>query len=97
MSTAAERLRAKNQSIKGAQQEGNPASTSTTSVRTTPVRVTVDLAPTTHSALKRWAAEAAEASGQPGVSNQAVLRALVEQLLADPELASTIHQQISNH
>lgn len=97
MSTAADRLRAKNKTIKGAQQEGNPASTSTDAVRTTPVRVTVDLAPATHSALKRWAADTAEATGQPGVSNQAVLRALVQQLLTDPNLAHTIRQQVSGN
>lgn len=97
MSSRAEQLRAKTQKIRAAQAEGNPAAPASAQVRTSPVRVTVDLPPAEHAALVRWCAEAAAETGRPRVSNQAVLRALVHRLSADPALAEQIRQDISTY
>lgn len=82
--------------VRAVAQESPPAPAAPSSRRTSPVRVTVDLPPATHIALKRWAADTAVAIGQPNVTNQAILRALVEQLLVDAELAQTIRQQVTS-
>lgn len=91
----AEEIRAKTARIRTAHAEGNPATPASTRVRTTPVRVTVDLAPAEHAALVQWCAQTALDLGRPRVPNQAVLRVLVERLTRDPALAEEIRQQLS--
>lgn len=94
MSSAADRLKAKNERIRAAQADGNPAAAASTRVRTTPVRVTVDLPPAEHAGLVQWCTQAAAELGMPRVSNQSVLRALVARLTRDPQLAAAIREQL---
>lgn len=93
----ADELRAKNKRVRAAQQQDNPPARTTSSVRSTPVRATVDLPPATHAQLKRWLADAAVETGQASVSSQSVLRALIDRLLTDEGLTESIRQDISNY
>lgn len=67
-----------------------PAPTRKAAVLGTPVRVTVDLAPTQHRSLKDWNSKAAVTLGRARVTNQDVLKALVARLLSDSTLADQI-------
>ncbi|MCV7429129.1 ATPase [Mycobacterium montefiorense] len=53
-------------------------------------RRTVDLPAATHRALDIWQREAADRLGVARVTGQEVLTALIDQLLADPKLATQI-------
>ncbi|MCX4429434.1 hypothetical protein [Streptomyces mirabilis] len=55
-----------------------------TSIRTEPIRVTLDLKPKQHAELKRWCNGAAVDTGLPEVALAPVLRILGE-LLVDPK------------
>ncbi|WP_082969472.1 hypothetical protein [Mycobacterium kyorinense] len=57
-------------------------------------RRTVDLSPAQHRALDLWQRDAADRLGLARVTGQEVLAALVDQLLADPKLASQIIRTI---
>jgi hypothetical protein len=57
-------------------------------------RRTVDLPLATHRALDVWQREAADRMGVARVTGQEVLIALIDQLLADPKLASQITRAI---
>ena len=59
-------------------------------VRTAPIRVTLDLPPADHAALKRWCNRAAVTADLPGVALAPVLRLLGAELLRDDKLASRI-------
>lgn len=63
-------------------EELKPAST--TETRTRPIRVTVDLPPAEHQALKRWCNVAALDLDLTGVALAQVLRALAAELTAGP-------------
>ncbi|HKR52168.1 MAG TPA: hypothetical protein VJT72_21825 [Pseudonocardiaceae bacterium] len=65
------------------------------SVRTKPVRRSVDLSPTYHVRLTQWCAEAADLIGTPRVTGQDVIRALVARLLMDEALARRIRADLS--
>ncbi|MGH4007388.1 MAG: hypothetical protein ACRDTH_04340 [Pseudonocardiaceae bacterium] len=65
------------------------------SVRTKPVRRSVDLSPTYHVRLTQWCAEAADLIGAPRVTGQDVIRALVARLLMDEALARRIRADLS--
>ncbi|THJ74767.1 MULTISPECIES: hypothetical protein [Frankia] len=58
--------------------------------RTRPVRITVDLAPVDHRALKRWADDAADEVGTAGVALADVVRVLLDRLHADPALRQAV-------
>lgn len=94
MSSARDRLRQKNAKIRDAQAAGNPAAPSSSRVRTTPVRVTVDLPPAAHAALLQWCSQTAADLGRARLPHAEVLRALVDQLGEDPDLAETIRNRI---
>ncbi|BCI84739.1 hypothetical protein MTY66_63640 (plasmid) [Mycolicibacterium sp. TY66] len=66
-------------------------------VRQKTVRRTVDLSPTAHRALDNWQRDAADRLGLARVTGQEVLAALVDRLLADPELGDRITEAISSH
>src|SRR6201993_1775453 len=57
-------------------------------------RRTVDLTPATHRALDIWQREAADRLGLARGTGQEVLSALVDQLLADPQLPAHITRAI---
>ncbi|MGH3920316.1 MAG: hypothetical protein ACRDSG_14970 [Pseudonocardiaceae bacterium] len=65
------------------------------SVRTKPVRRSVDLSPTYHVKLTQWCAETADLIGTPRVTGQDVIRALVARLLMDEALARRIRADLS--
>lgn len=66
-------------------------------VRQKHVRRTVDLSPSAHRALDAWQSQAADRLGLARVTGQAVLAALVDQLLTDPDLAEQVTQVIAAH
>jgi hypothetical protein len=59
-------------------------------------RRTVDLPAGTHRALDIWQREAADRLGVARVTGQEVLTALIDQLLADPKLATQIVRAIQD-
>ncbi|MDN4516367.1 hypothetical protein QYF68_00805 [Mycolicibacterium austroafricanum] len=63
-------------------------------IRQKSIRRTVDLAPAQHRALDVWQRETADQLGLARVTGQDVLSALVDQLLADPELSAHITRAI---
>ncbi|MES9512189.1 hypothetical protein ABWJ92_38480 [Streptomyces sp. NPDC000609] len=64
-------------------------------MRTTPVRVTLDLAPADHRALKRWCHRSAADLDLSQVPLVAVLRILGKRLLADEELADKVRAELA--
>jgi hypothetical protein len=64
------------------------------SVRTKPVRRSVDLSPSTHAELTEWCAKAAAEIGAKRVTGQDVMRALVDRLLVDEALSRRIRADI---
>ncbi|GGZ30484.1 hypothetical protein [Streptomyces nitrosporeus] len=71
------------------------APTAPPSVRTKPVRVTLDLAPGDHRDLKRWCNQTAVALDLSQVPLAPVLRLLGQELLANPALADRIRNRLS--
>lgn len=65
------------------------------SVRTKPVRRSVDLSPMYHARLTEWCAEAAAEIGATRVTGQDVIRALVARLLVDQSLSRRIRADLS--
>lgn len=67
-------------------------------VRTDPVRSTVDLPPAHHAKLAEWADELSVQLGRPpgrrGVTRQAVLAALVAELLVDETIAGRVRKRL---
>lgn len=68
-------------------------------VRTDPVRSTVDLPPAHHAQLGTWADEVSVELGLPpgrrGVTRQAVLAALVAELLVDETIARRVRARLA--
>lgn len=64
--------------------------------RATPVRLTVDLAPTMHAALEDWARDAARSAGRVRITRVDVVRELIRQLLAEPELAQRVQDRLTD-
>jgi hypothetical protein len=58
------------------------------------VRHTVDLDPVWHRMFKQWLSRAAEQLELPSVHGSDTLRALVEELVADPELSRRITERL---
>jgi len=65
------------------------------SVRTKPVRRTVDLSPTDHAGLTNWCSTTAVEIGAARVTGQDVLRALVSRLLHDEDLAEQVRADLA--
>ncbi|MGW1935011.1 hypothetical protein [Streptomyces sp. NPDC001919] len=63
-------------------------------VRTEPIRVTLDLSPTQHRALKRWCNAAAADLDLSQVPLSRVLRLLGEELVESEDLASRIGEKL---
>lgn len=63
--------------------------------RAKPVRVTTDLAPQSYRALLSYCAEMAEDLGRAKVPHVEVIRALISELNANPELQATIRQAVT--
>ena len=59
-------------------------------------RRTVDLTPATHRALDIWQRDAADRLGVARVTGQEVLTALIDRLLADPNLGAQVVRAISD-
>lgn len=68
-------------------------------VRTDPVRSTVDLPPSHHAQLGTWADEVSVELGRPpgrrGVTRQAVLAALVAELLVDETISRRVKARLA--
>lgn len=64
------------------------------SVRTKPVRRSVDLSPSAHAELTEWCAKTAAEIGVRRVTGQDVMRALVDRLLVDDALSRRIRADI---
>ena len=65
-------------------------------VRQKTVRRTVDLSPVQHRALDKWQSELADRLGLARVTGQDVMSALVDQVLADEQLARHIAAAIAS-
>jgi hypothetical protein len=75
-------------------EESATSSRRTTKPRTAKVRITVDLAPLLYRRLGAWCTDAAEKLGVPKVHAADVLRALIEEVDADPQLAQAIRDRL---
>jgi hypothetical protein len=64
------------------------------SVRTEPIRVTLDLRPPFHARFKKWCNLAAASTDLPEVAMAPVLRLLVEELLTDQALAEKVQGRL---
>lgn len=58
------------------------------------VRITVDLPPARHRWLRRWCADTAEELEKPLVHASDVVRALLAELDADPDLAGRVRDRL---
>jgi hypothetical protein len=65
-------------------------------VRTDPIRVTLDLSPTQHAALKAWCNLSAVDVGLPAVALAPVLRVLGDLLTKGDEEAPELQQQLKD-
>lgn len=74
--------------------ETAPAAADRPVIRQKSIRRTVDLTPAQHRALDVWQRETADHLGLARVTGQEVLAALVDQLLASPELAAHVTRAI---
>lgn len=63
-------------------------------LRSEPVRITVDLAPSAHAQLVRWCTEAAKELGRARVSQSEVVRALLEEIAVNSELDAAIRARL---
>ena len=68
----------------------------TATPRTSPVRLTTDVAPQTHRALARIAADLAERTGQARVNYTDILRALIAELEVDEDLQAAVAERLSS-
>lgn len=83
--SAAEREARMNRALEGRNRgEGGPPPRRASEVRTKPVRMTVDLAPSLHRKLKRWSSWAAGELDVADVPAVEVVRIMVELLTANP-------------
>lgn len=75
-------------------QEDAPARRQQATLRTKPVRLTVDMTPELHRKLKRWAADAADEIEAADVPLAEVVRALVRRLAEDDQLAAQVLEDL---
>ncbi len=106
MSTAADRIKANAERLRTKSPTKPPAAPAALpesaeplrapgAVRQKNVRRTVDLSPSAHRGLDNWQRGTADRLGLARVTGQEVLAALVDQLLADDELAEQIVRAIA--
>lgn len=96
MTTAADKIKANAERLRAkTDQPAQAAAGTTAAVRQKNVRRTVDLSPGAHRGLDAWQSATAERLGLARVTGQEVLRALVDQLLADDALAEQITATIA--
>jgi hypothetical protein len=82
--SAAEREARMNRALEGRNRGEGPPPRRASQVRTKPVRMTVDMAPSLHRKLKQWTGEAAGRLDVADVPAAEVVRILVELLSAEP-------------
>lgn len=78
----------------GRQQDDVPVPRRPATVRTRPVRITVDLTPERHRALKRWARDTADDLEVTDVPLADVVRVLVRRLVEDDALAEAVRADL---
>lgn len=104
MSTRAEQMKAKAARAAERKQQSAAEQPASAPTRTSapaaphakPVRSTVDLMPDVHAQLANWRGQVAIEIGRSRVTTQDVLRALVDRLLTDEQLAQTITDELRN-
>jgi len=62
--------------------------------RTRPVRVTVELSPMEHKALRQWCAQTSADLDLPVVAGAEVFRALLSLMRSDPEVADQVRAEL---
>jgi hypothetical protein len=75
-------------------QDDAPKPKRSATVRTKPVRTTVDMAPELHRRLKRWLADAADEIEVTDVPLADVVRVLVRRLVEDDALAAVVIEDL---
>jgi hypothetical protein len=75
-------------------EQPSPPARGKSTPRTDTVRITVDLAPLLHRMLKRWCSAAADDLDLAAVPAAVVIRTLLQELQADPELAERIRERL---
>jgi hypothetical protein len=91
--TAAER-EARMMRAAAGRQEDEPRRRPANTVRTKPVRTTVDLAPELHRQLKRWLADAADELEITEVPLASAMRVLIRLLVDDEKLAAEVLEDL---
>jgi hypothetical protein len=76
----------------GAEAGGGPVSSRVP--RTRPVRVTVELSPMEHKALRQWCAQTSADLDLPVVAGAEVFRALLSLMRGDPEVAEQVRAEL---
>jgi hypothetical protein len=76
----------------GAEAGGEPPSSRVP--RTRPVRVTVELSPMEHKALRQWCAQTSADLDLPVVAGAEVFRALLSLMRGDPEMADQVRAEL---
>lgn len=71
-------------------QDDEPAPRRRATIRTRPVRTTVDMSPELHRRLKRWLADASDELEVTDVPLAMVVRVLVRRLVEDDDLAAAV-------
>lgn len=66
-------------------------------VRSRPVRLTVDVAPTEHTELIQLTMQAAATLGAARVPGQELVRALIRRYLGDPQLQQLVLRDVAEH
>lgn len=73
-----------------------PPPSTPTPPRAQPVRMSLDLPPDQYRAFKQWCVEAANQTNLARITGIETIRALIDQLLRDPELEQRIRDAIAS-